>query len=68
MAKPLFVVSYLDSSGTPKRVVYDNQAMALKASQYLIDKGAKDVRVRIKFGLFEQASMISGSATDKEVA
>ena len=68
MAKPLFVVSYLDSSGTPKRVVYDNQAMALKASQYLIDKGAKDVRVRIKFGLFEQASMISDSATDKEVA
>ncbi len=68
MAKPSFVVSYLDSSGTPKRVVYDNQAMALKASQYLIDKGAKDVRVRIKFGLFEQASMISDSDTDKEVA
>ena len=68
MAKPLFVVSYLDSSGTPKRVVYDNQVMALKASQYLIDKGAKDVRVRIKFGLFEQASRISDSAADTEVA
>lgn len=66
MAKPSFIVSYLDSTGAPRKVVYDNQAAALKASQYLIDKGAKDVRVSIKFGMFKQESILDNQPTTKE--
>lgn len=66
MAKPSFIVSYLDSTGAPRKVVYDNQATALRASQYLIDKGAKDVRVSIKFGMFKQESILDNQPTTKE--
>ena len=66
MAKPSFIVSYLDSLGVRRKVIYDNQAMALKASQYLIDRGAKDVRVSIKFDMFKQMPTLDDSTASKE--